>query len=72
MNAYLADLASMDGAKLIGSVLRRACDVDRAIFDGFLDLMQRVVRTAIQEAIGSTDVEMTIESAPEHERAGNA
>jgi hypothetical protein len=72
INAYFASIDTMKDAMLLGSIKRVPCDKDRSIFDQWVGVMANVLQLACKEALGEITVEMIIEPAPEHERAGNA
>lgn len=70
-NAYLATRDSMEGAKLIGSILLRPSMENDAIKDGFMDLMKAVFNHAVEQTTGHTIDYFDVQPAPEHERSGH-
>lgn len=71
-NAYVAQPGTMEGAKLIGSVIIEAVDGVEGVKDGFVDLMKVILRVAVQRAYGVEPKEWDVQAAAESERAGNA
>lgn len=70
VNAYLAAPDTMAEATPIGSIVRSACDADRALFEDFKALMQKVVAAACHSALGVVPADFETSPAPEHERSG--
>jgi hypothetical protein len=70
-NAYLAQVGTMDGAKLIGSIAIGAAKKSPAVKAAFQDLMQQVVANGVEEITGEAPTEWNIGPAPEAERAGH-
>jgi hypothetical protein len=71
-NAYLALYDTMDGAKLLGSVIMGAAHKDPQVRADFQTLMQRVLEGAIKDVTGKPPEEWFTQPAPESERSGNA
>jgi len=71
-NAYMALTDTMDGAKLIGSIVIGAVNKDLEIKNDFMDLMKRVLALAIKETTGETPDTWHTGPAPDSERGGNA
>ncbi len=71
-NAYLALSDSMDGAKLIGSIMMGAVRKDADIKAAFQLLMKQVLANAVEEVTGSPPDKWEIMPAPESERAGHS
>jgi len=71
-NAYLALPDTMEGAKLIGSIIIGAVAQDPKIKRDFMKLMQRVLGNAIRDTTGEKPKEWDINPAPESERSGHS
>lgn len=71
-NAYLALADTMDGAKLIGSIMIGAARKNPEIKAGFQALMQQVLADAVKEVTGEHPEKWDIGPAPEAERAGHS
>jgi len=71
-NAYMAQMGTMDNAKLIGSIVLGAAMKDPKIKQDFMNLMMRVMGLAIKEVSGSEPEKWETTTAPESERSGNA
>lgn len=71
-NAYVAKTGTMDGAFLIGSIGMGPVSSDPEMKQRFMDLMQDAFAQAITQHIGLPIEKWNIQSAPEHERGGNA
>lgn len=70
VNAYFADLDTMDGAILLGSIKRNIAEA--GMFDSWRLLMQESLAVMVQHAIGERPEYDEPQAAPEHERAGRA
>ena len=71
-NAYLALPNTMDGAKLIGSIMIGAARKNPEIKEGFRLLMQQVLADAIENVTGEQPDTWDITPAPEAERSGHS
>lgn len=71
-NAYIALANTMDGAKLIGSMLIGPAMKNPEIKQTFKDLMQQVMADGIEAMTGKAPEEFVTTPAPESERSGNA
>lgn len=71
-NAYLAMSDTMDGAKLIGSIMIGAARKNPEIKAAFQALMQQVLADAIEDVTGEAPDKWDVQRGPESERAGNA
>lgn len=71
-NAYLATADSMNGAKLIGSIMIGAARKNPEIKAAFQALMQQVLADAVEEVTGAPPKKWDVGPAPESERAGNS
>jgi hypothetical protein len=71
-NAYLAKADSMEGAKLIGSILIGAVVGNRQRKRAFINLMQDVMADGAERLTGVRPTEFDEHSAPESERAGHS
>ena len=69
-NCYLAQLGSMKGSILLGSI--RLSVLREGIFEDFKQFMQKWATLAIEDVLGATPHEFIEEKAPEHERSGKA
>lgn len=74
MNAYLAPANTMEGAMLLGSLLRRPLDDDAELWETWKACMRDAASVVISTVFGGDIVaEWSDETpAPEHERSGNA
>lgn len=72
VNAYYAQMSTMDGAVLIGSIRHNVCQADEATFTMFKALMTDAMRTAVEKSLGLKVVTTHEQDAPEHEKAGHA
>lgn len=72
INAYFAPKDSMDDALLMGSISKRLCDEDRALWEGFKDLMRQSITSLMKATLGIEPVGFGEEPAPESERSGSA
>ena len=71
-NAYYAMPETMEGAIFLGSIKLAITMIAPAHKQAFMDLMQAVVSDMIANATGKTPTWGSPQSAPEHERSGNA
>jgi hypothetical protein len=71
-NAYMALENTMDGAKLIGSILIGAARKDPQIKAAFMAVMQQTLANAVQDVTGKAPDAWDVHSAPEAERAGHS
>jgi len=71
VNAYIAPLKTMDGAILIGSLLRSAAQDDPQLFDDWKEALCLWQQRLLSGIVGS-EVTSTTRPAPEHERTGDA
>lgn len=71
-NAYMAQEGTMEGAKLIGSIVVGAVATDAEIKAAFMDLMKGVMALAVKEVTGEEVKEWGTKPAPKSERGGNA
>ncbi len=71
INAYLATMDTMEGAKLVASIDHELCVLDPQIFELFKDAMLRAM-PAVVGLIGHKIDRIEIRDAPAHERAGHA
>ncbi len=71
-NAYLAQSDSMDGAKLIGSIMIGAAKKNPEVKAAFQALMQQVLADAVEQVTGEPPEKWDIGPAPEAERAGHS
>ena len=72
INAYYAQMGTMDGAVLIGSIRHNVCQADEAVFTMFKALMTDAIRTAVEKSLGLSVTQTFEQDAPEHEKAGHA
>lgn len=72
IHAYFAAPETMEGAQLLGGILKNICDEDRAVWEGFKALMRQAMTSVMRAAIGVEAAEFVEEPAPENERAGSA
>lgn len=72
INAYYAQMGTMDGAVLIGSIRHNVCQADEATFTMFKALMIDAIRTAVEKSLGLAVTQTFEQDAPEHEKAGHA
>lgn len=72
INAYAARLGTMDGAVLMGSINRRLCEVDRAVFEAFVSAMSLAMAAMLKDACGLAVSAFEVREAPEGEKAGHA
>ena len=70
-NAYAADVGTMDGATLLGSI-RMTLVENRPMRDAFMSLMQIGLMELIETRTGTTVTAWDMRAAPETERAGRA
>lgn len=71
-NAYLALPETMDGAKLIGSIMIGAARNNPEIKAAFQAVMQQVLADAVEQVTGEQPEKWDIGPAPEAERAGHS
>lgn len=71
-NAYYAKLGTMDGAILLGSCRMTLLMGKPERRAAFLAVMRDIVADIIEEAVGTRPAWGGEQSAPEHEKAGNA
>jgi len=71
-NAYLALADTMEGAKLIGSIMIGAVQKDPKVKKDFMKVMQRVLANAIKDTTGVKPKEWEINPGPEKERSGHS
>ncbi len=69
-NAYLASGESMQGARLLGSILMALVANNQDRKAAFMDLMQDVLAELVREAVGQ-EPSFSVGPAPEHERSGH-
>lgn len=73
INAYMAPMHTMEGAKPIASISAGLCQLDRTIFEDFKALVAKSVESLAKASFGDTAVLGTeFREAPAHERAGHA
>ena len=72
VNAYFAEIDTMENAQLVASIARDACEADRRVFEVFQMLMQMVCAIKTEAATGRDAVAIEVRDAPEHEKAGRA
>jgi hypothetical protein len=70
-NAYLAQVGTMENAKLIASTMIGPIQSNPVLKRQFLDFVTAVMKFAIEQSIGSTPV-FAEEDVPESERSGHA
>ena len=70
-NAYMALPDTMEGAKLIGSILIGAAR-DEKIKRAFMDVMTATMAVAIKDVTGKYPDEWHESDAPPHEKAGHS
>jgi hypothetical protein len=71
-NAYMAQTDTMEGAKLIGSIVMGAVRQDEKTKKDFMKVMQRVMGLAIKDVTGEKPKEWTVTPGPERERSGHS
>lgn len=71
VNAYFAKVDTMEGALLLGSMRRSVCSRYPDLFVEWKNTMQQVMQRSAEHILG-TDVKLTEQAAPLHERAGRA
>lgn len=71
-NAYYAQVGTMDGALLLGSIKLSAAKSDPSIKEAFMAVMRSCVDLAMKDALGKEPTWGGPKSAPESERSGNA
>lgn len=72
VNAYIAPLETMDGARLLSSMPVTLLDADEQLWIDWKALMTRALDVLCQSALGVAVLRFDERPAPEHERAGNA
>jgi hypothetical protein len=72
INAYMAQLGTMDGARKLGSIETGLCKLDRDVFESFKTTMQLGLAALTREAIGHDVVGFDERRPPEHERSGHS
>ena len=72
VNAYIADLTTMDDAKLIASISRACCDADPEVFEAFKRAAELACAAIIKSVADVEAVDFDTRPAPERERAGDA
>jgi hypothetical protein len=70
-NAYLAVPDTMDGAKLIGSIIIGAVTSNSERKQAFMDLMKAVMSDGVENMTGTRPDHFDVQSAPESERSGH-
>lgn len=70
--AYVAEMGTMEGAHLIGSISRVCCEADPEVFEAFKRAVTLAFAVALREAAGIDSAGFDEQPAPEHERAGDA
>mgnify|MGYP001610291107 CR=1 FL=1 len=70
-NAYLALSNTMDGARLIGSVMIGAVTNNPERKQQFMDLMQAVMADGVEHMTGDRPADFDVSDAPEAERSGH-
>ncbi len=71
-NAYIAEVGTMEGAVLIGSIGIGAVKANPDFKDRFIELMKDVFADGLARSMGVSVEKWDIASAPQHERAGHA
>ena len=71
VNCYLAQPDTMEGAKLMASVLKRVVDVPE-VFEAYKIMMRLWATATCEDVLGAGPSEFITEPAPEHERSGEA
>lgn len=71
LRAYLAYKDHMEGAKLLGSILKGACERDDSVWQAWKAVMTSVMSNAVEDVFGERP-DVTEQKAPEHERSGTA
>jgi hypothetical protein len=71
-NAYLASPDTMEGAKLIGSIMIGAVRKNPQLKDAFREIMQQALADSVQEITGKAPEFDVVGPAPQHERAGHS
>lgn len=70
-NCYVAESDTMEGARLVGSVLFDAARSSAAVKSGFISLMKSVFEEIAEAATGAEVSHWVTTPAPEHERSGH-
>ena len=70
-NVYMAQPDTMEGARLIGTILMGAVINNPERKQTFMALMQEVFADAVKSVTGERPTEFEEQAAPEHERAGH-
>lgn len=71
-NAYVAQIGTMEGAVLLGSIAIGAARANTDMKQSFMQLMQRAFADAVARSMGVPIEEWDIARAPETERGGRA
>jgi hypothetical protein len=71
-NCYLANQGTMDGAKLMASVLIGPFENNADRKERYMILMKEILAEAIEETFGVKPTEWKDRQAPESERGGHA
>jgi hypothetical protein len=61
---------TMEDAIFLASISKSACDLDRGIFEAFMQLARTIVAVILKDTTGADVTWKDPERAPEHERAG--
>jgi hypothetical protein len=71
-NAYLALSDTMDGAKLIGSIVIESVRANPEVKARFQAVMQQVIASAVESMTGKEPERWEVTPAPESERSGHS
>ena len=72
VNAYYAQMNTMDGAVLLGSIRTTLCRQNDDVFTSFKALMSSAMSAVIKNSTGAEVLAMIDQDAPAHEKAGHA
>lgn len=72
VNAYMAEMGTMDSAVLLSSIRRTIIDNDRRAFDLWRDFLQAAFGDMLKGIAGAELEWGDPQPAPEHERSGRA
>lgn len=70
--AYMAPMATMQGATKIGSIRMSMVRASDKAKDAFMEAMKVAFAETIEQVLGKQPVEWETRTAPEHEKAGHS
>ena len=71
-NCYMAQMGTMEGSYIIGSIAMGAVRKNPAIKQAFMDLMKQVLSLAVVDLTGAEPEKWFEQDAPPHEKAGRS